>query len=288
MENEFDEILSSGDLDETYEKLLARASKRYPGLARTILGIVLVAYRPLTVGEMITAISIKTSSKSSHHLGDVLPDPELSIKNICGLLVRIIDSRIYLVHQTARTFLENPLYDRRPTDQTWKHSIDTMFHTRDLAERCMTYLLRCCPENQLVLISNETRQADLEAIIQDCVGRHDFLDYTNKYWTHHFSLLWHRDHDPLINLARQLLGTRSEPFLTWFQIYWTGESRSGLCPQDFTPLMAATLFGLESLARKIIEGGDVEATGGRGQTALDMLTVGLVARSVGMPYIMAK
>ncbi|KAK5219248.1 hypothetical protein LTR72_008430 [Exophiala xenobiotica] len=86
MEKEFDEILSSGDLDELYEKLLARASKRYPGLARTILGIVLVARRPLTVGEMITAISIETSSKLSHHLKDVLPNPELSIKNICGLL----------------------------------------------------------------------------------------------------------------------------------------------------------------------------------------------------------
>jgi hypothetical protein len=278
MENEFDEILSSGDRAETYEKLLARASRRYPGLARTILGIVLVAFRPLTVGEMITAISIKTGSESSRHLGDALPDPELSIKNICGLLLRIIDSKIYLVHQTARTFLEKPPFDHRPMDQFWKHSIDLEFHYLDLAERCMTYLLRCCPESQFVLISNEIRQADLEAIIQRCVSGHDFLEYASKHWAFH--LRFGRS-DSNVKLARQLIDTQSKQFLTWFQIYWTGESRPGLCPQDFTPLMAATFFRLSSLVRQIIDKGeDVEATRSRGQTALDMGALGLVATFV--------
>ncbi|KAK5301403.1 hypothetical protein LTR99_006370 [Exophiala xenobiotica] len=293
MENEFDEILSSGDLDETYEKLLARASNRYPGLARTILGIVLVAKRPLTVGEMITAISIMTGSQSSHHLKHPLPKPELSIKNICGLLVRIIDSKIYLIHQTARTFLVETrnLDGQKPTDQTWKHSIDIFSHEGDLAERCMTYLLRCCRESQLVLVSNETQQADLEAIIQECIRRHDFLGYASKYWTYHFNWSVSRNYDTvitLVNLARQLIDTQSKQFLTWFQISWTGESRSGLCPQDFTPLMAATFFGLWTLVRKIVdEGGDIEATGSRGQTALDMALNGFVSHGV-KPRIMAK
>ncbi|KAK5452825.1 hypothetical protein LTS15_006973 [Exophiala xenobiotica] len=155
MENEFDELLSSGNLDETYEKLLTRASKRYPELARTILGIVVASRRPLTVGEMSTAISIKTGSNSSHHLKDVLPDPELSTKNICGLL------------------------------------------------------------------------ADLEAIIQHCVRRHDFLKYASMYWTYHFRWSQFYNNDTITTLhklARQLIDTQSKPFLTWFQIYWTGES----------------------------------------------------------------
>src|SRR5205807_8845523 len=103
---EFADIISTTphDLPEFYTKILDKSSD--PNKARRILHLVVGAARPLTVSEMNVAFRITRDHKSvrdlpAHHYRAF----EKTIKNFCGLFVRVIDSKIYLVHQTAREFL---------------------------------------------------------------------------------------------------------------------------------------------------------------------------------------
>lgn len=80
--------------------------------ARRLLHIVIAAARPLTLKEMNIALAPddKLESKKSCHSYDEL-DLESEgpfqdrVGNPCSLFLSIIDSKIYLIHQTAKAFL---------------------------------------------------------------------------------------------------------------------------------------------------------------------------------------
>jgi cold shock CspA family protein len=281
-ESEFDEIISTTNLDEVYENLLNRASKKYPEMARKILSIVVTAARPLTVTEMNLAISIRTGNKSDHNLKDTLPNPEVAIKNICGLLVRIIDSKVYLIHQTARTFLIKRDDVHKSIDRPWKHSIDLVKFNGTFAEICISYLSLPVFESHPMFIPAEIENAELNKIVSNYVSDHGFLAYAAKNWTYHYRAVKEQVDYRLLESALQLFNTRSKRFLNWFQVSWTEEKRAGLCPQDFTDLMAIAFSGLPSLVRLLVDKGvDIEATTTAGQTALEMLASGAIATSIG-------
>ncbi|KAI4751294.1 hypothetical protein E4T51_15460 [Aureobasidium sp. EXF-12344] len=91
-------------VEAAYEKILARVAKAQHQKVKLILQIIVAARRPLAVGEMALALGIATSKRhktSAHaqinpnHLGKQL-------RNWCGLFVFVNQSRIYLIHQTAR------------------------------------------------------------------------------------------------------------------------------------------------------------------------------------------
>ncbi|KAI0107486.1 purine and uridine phosphorylase [Nemania sp. FL0031] len=91
-------------VDHAYESILARSSD--PEKAKKLLHIIIAAVRPLTLAEMQFALSLRESDLSYQ-----LPDLKLEehflkyVKELCGLFITIIDSKIYLLHQTAKEFL---------------------------------------------------------------------------------------------------------------------------------------------------------------------------------------
>jgi ankyrin repeat domain-containing protein 50 len=91
-------------VDEAYDKILYRS--RDFEKAKKLLYIIVVAARPLSLQEMALALAIK----ENHQLyNDLELEPEgrfcNTVRELCGLFVTIIDSKIYLLHQTAREFL---------------------------------------------------------------------------------------------------------------------------------------------------------------------------------------
>jgi GPI inositol-deacylase-like protein len=89
---------------EAYDRILSKShdSKK----AKRILHIIVAAARPLTLREMALALSIRRNHRSYSDV-DLKPEDRFreSVRDICGLFVTIIDSRIYLLHQTAKEFL---------------------------------------------------------------------------------------------------------------------------------------------------------------------------------------
>jgi hypothetical protein len=91
---------------EAYENILNRSSD--PQVARDILMIILAARRPLTVYEMSVAVAIKRSKRpQSYEDLDLEPEEirESNLRDICGFFISIHQSKISLIHQTAREFL---------------------------------------------------------------------------------------------------------------------------------------------------------------------------------------
>jgi hypothetical protein len=127
---------------EAYEKILKRCAQDEKCMedARRILRLIVAARRPLTVSEIDVALEIRPESSSYEDLGLQGVDGRKEwIRASCGLFVRVVDSRVFLIHQTAREFLlrgENEILDSK----SWRHSIDLQDAHRELSKICITHL----------------------------------------------------------------------------------------------------------------------------------------------------
>ncbi|KAI8234217.1 Vegetative incompatibility protein HET-E-1 [Colletotrichum sp. SAR 10_86] len=96
--------VTPASLDQLYETALQGVEDR---IATTkMLQIILAATRPLTLEEINLAMNISSTHETVQDLLDDLePDVEYTVKKLGGFFVRIMNSTVYLVHQTARDFL---------------------------------------------------------------------------------------------------------------------------------------------------------------------------------------
>ncbi|PWW77426.1 hypothetical protein C7212DRAFT_356879 [Tuber magnatum] len=118
---EFTSIVSAAPCGpaELYTKILNKSTDQ--GKARRILNIVVAAARPLTLREMNIAFRIRQGHSSTKDLGDLTEGFERTVKGVCGLFVRVIDSKIYPVHQTAREFL---IRGSLPGQGNWQYTLE--------------------------------------------------------------------------------------------------------------------------------------------------------------------
>ncbi len=124
-------------VEEAYEKILEKVNASgYAQEARNLLHIVVAAVRPLTLAETRIALAINEKieyegpCQSYNHLE--LQSEEafrVRIRAMCGLFVSIVDSKLYLIHQTAREFLIPKNLSNESTSLNnpalgiWKHSL---------------------------------------------------------------------------------------------------------------------------------------------------------------------
>jgi hypothetical protein len=85
-------------VDAVYNNILRHSRNEVK--ARKILHIVVAAARPLSLKEMNVAYAIE-SSDSSDLQNRLQPSIESTVRGICGLFVKVVDKKFYLVHQTA-------------------------------------------------------------------------------------------------------------------------------------------------------------------------------------------
>jgi ankyrin repeat domain-containing protein 50 len=107
-----------------------------------MLQIIVTARRPLTLNELNIAWAIRPQHKSKNEVEHSLePNIARTVRGLCGLFVRIIDGKIYLVHQTAKEFLI-PKANNVATDGMlpW-HCLDPLQSSHVIAERCIWFLL---------------------------------------------------------------------------------------------------------------------------------------------------
>ena len=104
--------------------------------------MVIAAARPLTVKEINIALAIRPGQVSIAAIqSNLLPNAESSIKDLCGLFVRVIDSKVYLVHQTAKEFLVNDNVPLSKDARRWKLSLSWSEANLALAEAFIRYIL---------------------------------------------------------------------------------------------------------------------------------------------------
>ena len=233
-------------VDEAYDRILSKS--RDITLARKLLHIVVAAARPLTLQEMALALAIRSNHRS---LGDLELWPEErfrpEVRELCGLFVVVIDSRIYLLHQTAREFLIPPLSPKasvspsrspRSMAPQWKFSLYPGESNRILAEICI-WRLSLSDFDLGNLPSEEQAQHN---------SNRTLLVYSAQHWADHF-----RDSNGsdncIITAAVDYCCPSSSVSSAWFDIYQ--RSTIGDVPGSFTSLLVASYFGLSQVVDRL-------------------------------------
>ncbi|KAL1386562.1 hypothetical protein HDK64DRAFT_339281 [Phyllosticta capitalensis] len=131
-------------LNQAYEKILSRAPEKDKERLRKAFCIILAARRPLTVLEMNIAMETTAKTCSWDDL-DRERDEDFaqSLRNMAGLFISITGGKIYLIHQTAREFLQAEAQTTqysRGEDSTWQNSIHMNEAHHTLAKITCRYL----------------------------------------------------------------------------------------------------------------------------------------------------
>ncbi|KAL6824648.1 ankyrin repeat-containing domain protein [Trichoderma sp. SZMC 28015] len=247
-------------VDEAYDKILARSTSMEE--TKKLLHIVVAAERPLTLEEMGLALAIQQHHKCYESL-NLRPRDGVGkyIRDLCGLFINITDDKIYLLHQTAKEFLvftDTPQCKQYKLAQrsgvfrkkhrnglTWKFSLIPLESHRILCKICIWRLLSY-PEF-------ETRPVFREADIHSILRRHLFFGYSAKNWIVHFRASNITENEILEQL-KELCNATIDFYPTWVKVYW--KDTYDRIPLEFTTLMIASYFGIESLVRLELERAD--------------------------------
>ncbi|KAN0081080.1 Ankyrin repeat-containing domain protein [Elaphomyces granulatus] len=210
------------------------------------------SHLPKTVYEAYDRILSKTLTIRGNHRSysdvDLKSEDRFreTIRNICGLFVTIIDSRIYLLHQTAKEFLVQNNLEIHPEsfhgDLKWRHSLRPADSHRVLTEICIQYLL---------FAEFEANPLENDAMLSQYNMSHVFLDYSAKNWASHVCESYIEVDDVATQSMLRLCDTSSKRCLTWFRIYWASTNTD--FPKGFTGLMIASYFGLAAVVKHLLE-----------------------------------
>lgn len=259
-----DEIPDS--VDAAYETILKRIPKSEARRARKLLHIVTAATRPLTVSEMNVALAIEQDCQAFEDL-DLEPDQvfQVTIRNICGLFITVVDSRIYLIHQTAKSFLvsTNALAEEAPPVERllqWKGSLKPQYSHRLLGMICINYLLFQNFKNTENFIDPSSLGTDMFS------HERSFLAYSAENWWFHVQNMDQEDdeeptlHNSIYELCKSDTGT----FKAWFGIARVDLNKQlGLRldlhrDRDFHLLEIGSLLGIENVVRHAKERPDAK------------------------------
>ncbi|UKZ96666.1 uncharacterized protein TrAFT101_011444 [Trichoderma asperellum] len=232
-------------VEEAYEKILSRS--RNLEEAKKLLHIVVAAARPLTLSEMNLALTLRSHHQSYSDL-ELKSEERFreNVRDLCGLFVAIINSKIYLLHQTAKEFLvqnnSTNVSKLIYANLKWKHSLCPQESHRILAEICIWHLL---------FAEFGAQDSEEEEMISWCTDNSVFLDYSAKHWTTHVRESHIKVKNSLSQSILKLCDENSNTCLLWLRIYWRNTNTD--FPHSFTALMIASYFGLATVIKLLLK-----------------------------------
>lgn len=270
-------------VDAAYERMLSTSPDKE--MAKRLLHIILAAFRPMTVDEMNFALSLQPHHKAYDQV-QLTPKDRFreDVRGLCGLLVTIVDSKVYLLHQTVREFLtrdntvDSNSYQTTPdTAPVWKSSLRLQESHRVITDICVWYL--SFPGLQIADSGTEDSDSNLETIFSPTsearyeiylfLKKHIFFEYSALNWVEHFIACGTvADVDSAKSLV-SMNGPRDGRSPTWFDVFL---SYDGFFtpPVGFTSLMIACYCGLDQVVIRILQepSVDVDARDRKGEPAL--------------------
>lgn len=233
-------------VNEAYERILSKSFDTQQ--ARKALHIIVAAARPLTLKEMNFALVLENGDCQPYDELALVPDDRFreSLRNICGLCVVVVDSKVYLLHQTVKEFLVKgdtiQIIGSDSGDCKWNYSLEPQESHRILAEICIWHLLA-----GLKMISNTPVWH---------IWREMFSDYSAKHWASHFRQTSIKTQSIMTESILMVCDITSSCCKTWFNIYWTTTMTES--PDGFTTLMLASYFGLNFAVSSLLTMKDVK------------------------------
>ncbi|KAM6476251.1 hypothetical protein HDV62DRAFT_396184 [Trichoderma sp. SZMC 28011] len=245
---DMEEFLSKlpSTVSDAYEKILSRSQDDKK--VEALLQIVLAAERPLTLDEANYALTLALGDEFSSHeklQENLWPQDRFKTTpgNLCGLFISIHDSKLYLIHQTAREFL----LDTNPSG-AWRGRLNLSRSHGILAKACISYLLMLDAQ-----FENLTKLKE----------KYPFSSYAANSWFLHFESQDASSTDTSRKLARSLVDVSVPQTRNWLEgcdTYAWEETQ--LAPEKNVHLWLAIAFNLTSVVSDIMthEHPDLTAT----------------------------
>lgn len=260
-------LLTNGDIagitkaipksvDEAYTAILERSPDKQ--MARKLLQIVLASIRPLTPREVNVAMVIEAHHERYEDLEMWPAEDSVSvIKNACGLFLSVVDSKVYLIHQTAREFLlhekqtiPSPSF-RDSAQMTWKNSFYLAQSNLLLTHICIWYLqLANFKGGQVVTLGELLPDKEIPRYKKT----YSYLSYAAHHWAQHFTQAQTLPDAALVDIvAFETCDTLSWSFVIWYSVLTEGRSFSRKYPMNATHLTIASCFGCVAVVKRLLE-----------------------------------
>jgi ankyrin repeat protein len=231
--------LVPASVESAYEKVLARVEPAQRRKVESILKIIVGARRPLAVGEMALALGLGSPNKYKT-LAEAQINPDHLGRNLtdwCGLFVFINQSKIYLIHQTAREFLiarQDYEHSKSLAQNTWKHCIQQI----EVEQMMTSICIRCLHfEDHKPSSSSDKIPAD---ILVAGESTNEFMEYCSEWWAVHYRLSQNVSEEDTFQGALALYNTRGKAFKFWFDWFWT-KTRQYDDAKSMTPIQLAAV-----------------------------------------------
>ena len=278
---DFQRILANlpRDLETTYERFISKVRPGQEGFATNLLRIIIASFRPLSLDEvcfvdaMQNTIGVGFQSLRDVEKQHLRTNIRADINNVLGPLVRISDSKVYLVHISLKEFLCNSTKNLQDGRSSLTYHINLQHANALLASACMTYLslnefnedlyVRNIPsisesspvsadiphdEEQLedpmeifgTLLQNE-EEFDAGACTRIST-RYKLFEYAATSWARHFAESQDIIPASFRGMALTLSGKGEPRFSNWFRFYWANRGVNISYPSDFDALVIAGFF----------------------------------------------
>lgn len=170
----------------TYEVLLLKCLDPYFG--RKVLQIVLVAARPLTLTEIDVALSINNQNSSYADLEREDVDRlQETLPSRCGLMISVVQSKVYFIHQTFKEILLGKPGTKRPPGRAWRESLELEESYHLLTKICLRSISFSGIELYQAHFWNALLPENAREMEPSTYCRsHTFLSYSAIYWADHF------------------------------------------------------------------------------------------------------
>ncbi|KXX73339.1 Ankyrin repeat domain-containing protein 50 [Madurella mycetomatis] len=244
-------------LETTYLRFLSAIPPGYEGMASKLLKLILGSSRPLSLDEINIALTI---GPSYHTTKEVSMDCQIAMQHtlqgVLGPLVRVFDSKVALVHQSAKEFLLHHLGSSEELSTIRAFSAEDC--TLAIASACIDYLLlddfsedifntELSPtsltfgssvmyENSPVSASpkpfwdEDTEDLNVGALFEEpdtliettrqlLVSKHAFFRYSSLHWVEHFAACETSAPIRLREAANKLLDKNTAHCSNWLQFF---------------------------------------------------------------------
>lgn len=247
-------------LSEAYEIILSRSKCQEE--TERLLGIILAAARPLTLDEANVALTLAFAEEDfvSHAalVNDLWPRDnfESMIKGLSGLFISAHDSKLFLIHQTAREFLIGP-----SGRGMWEGRLSMSKSSSTISRTCIRFLM--LPDLDTFLKGGDlSGDDDTNSFIFNNLP--PFFRYAATHWASHFLSQEAIVIEQSLKDARTLCDARQ----AWVHAAEYNGRLSGF--QDMTDLSLASYLGLKQVIENILseEHVDVNIEGKFSESAL--------------------
>ena len=177
--------------------------------------------------------------------------------------MKITDGKVYLAHQTVKTFLVG----NNDSSRAWKHCLKPHDSHQILADICMNLLRFDVFETDSLAL----RSVGIEEQLRHYTSQRIFLEYAASCWMHHFELGYEGDNSWMLAYFLEMCDQERKIFKAWTQLYWLNatDGQKIPLPADPSPLIIASHAGLISVVRLLLESGvDYDAQDSDGNSAI--------------------